>query len=536
MSVQSSTIRSGTPSPSVPTPVPRRHRAATVVLTLGALGVVLAFLGSEVFVLDRYLVPKALVLHLTALTLLLVRLPSAQDSRWGSVEWLLIGFIVWSAVSGIASRNHWLALAAWGVSFSSLVLFLVARDISATVRWSALGWLLTAVVIGALLGIAQAYGLGWDWLAGTRLPGGTFGNRNFLAHVSAIALPPLAVMALRERRRQVLLAMLLGIVALAGAVVITRSRAAWLGGAAGLATAGLVLLIAHRRRLVGLMVKSLIPASALALAAALAIMVPNRLAWRSETPFTATLTTLTDFNEGSGRGRVIQYRNSLALVPVSPVLGVGPGNWFVHYPTVTSEGDPAYSGDLLIPTNPWPSSDWVALVTERGALSVMLLLMAGALAARRALAWGRDAEGDRGYQAAALLGLLIAGLVTGLFDAVILLAAPSYLLWAAAGLLLPSPSRPLGPSVSKRGARLARGPVAVAAMLLLTLTATHAAAIAITGDQPNTATLERAARLAPGEHRLHVLLAERGNCEHARAAALLMPYHQRMGSLARTCR
>src|SRR6185295_3842609 len=86
----------------------------------------------------------------------------------------------------------------------------------------------------------------------------------------------------------------------------------------------------------------------------------------------------------SGAGRLVQYENSLALVPGHPLFGVGPGNWFVHYPRVTHAGDPAYAGQQIIPTNPWPSSDWVAMLVERGAVGALLLLAAGVAAAAAA--------------------------------------------------------------------------------------------------------------------------------------------------------
>ena len=536
MSEQPSTIRHppGTRPPQGPPAA--RERAGAVLLTLGAFAVVLASLGSDVFDLDRYLVPKALALHLTALALLCLGFPSVRSPRWGLVEWLLAGFVAWSALAAALAENRWLALSGWGVSFSAWVLFLAARELGPRFRWRTLSWLTAAAVLGSLLGIAQAYGWEWEWLAGSRPPGGSFGNRNFLAHFAAIALPAIVVETLRTRRGRSLIPLLLGVAVLAAIVVLTRSRAAWLGGVGGLAAAAVALVVTRRRPLPTLLRRSLLPAAAVAAAVAAAIAVPNRLDWTSDSPYAATLTRLADYREGSGRGRLIQYRNSLALVAENPLVGVGPGNWFVHYPTVTTDGDPAFAGHLSIPTNPWPSSDWVALLSERGVLAVLLLLIGGGLAAGRALALGRTGEREDGYAAAALVGVLVGGLVTGFFDAVLLLAAPSYLVWTTAGLLLPPPRQPLGSPGMGRKARI---PLRVAGVLialaLVVLTGAHAAAIGITGDRPARATLERAARLAPGEHRLHLLLAEQGRCEHARAAAALMPHHEEVARLARRC-
>jgi hypothetical protein len=76
--------------------------------------------------------------------------------------------------------------------------------------------------------------------------------------------------------------------------------------------------------------------------------------------------------------------------------------------------------------------------------------------------------------------------------------------------------------------------LAVAAFLTL-YTAAHGAAIVMTRAATGNAAVERAARLTPGEHRLHLVLAERGRCEHARRAARLMPYHERAQQIAKGC-
>ena len=511
-----------------------KTRAAACLLVLGAFGVVLAGVESPRFDLDRYLVPKALVLHTVAFALLLLGFPSLRAARWGFAEWLLTAFVAASTVSAALATNRWLALAGWGIGVSSLVLLLAAREVAVMYRWPVLAGLVGAAVVGASLGIAQAYGANWEWLAQTRPPGGTFGNRNFLAHVSVLAAPPLAVMVARLRRPRWLLPALFGLGVLTAAVVLTRSRAAWLGGLGGGVTAAIALLISRygarpsRGRTVALAV-------ALALAVAAAIFIPNTLQWTSDSPYAETLSRLAEYGEGSGRGRLIQYRNSLELAKEAPIWGVGPGNWFVHYPRVTTDGDPAYAGHLSIPTNPWPSSDWVAVLTERGVLGMLLLLVAGATAAGRALSYARNGSREEALAAAALVALLVTAFVTGAFDAVLLLAAPSYLVWAATGLLLPEPRRPTAWTPQAYSGKRVR---VVCALIVLTLAAnaaTHTAAIRMTGSGRNRATLERAARVAPGEHRLQLLLAERGDCPAAMQAADLMPHHPNTKRMAERC-
>ena len=103
-----------------------------------------------------------------------------------------------------------------------------------------------------------------------------------------------------------------------------------------------------------------------ALGLALALVLPNTLNWRSDSPYLDSLTGVANYKEGSGKGRLIQYGNTLRMAADDPVLGVGPGNWSVHYPRYMSPGDPSFDADDIIPTNPWPSSDWMAFLAERG--------------------------------------------------------------------------------------------------------------------------------------------------------------------------
>jgi hypothetical protein len=225
----------------------------------------------------------------------------------------------------------------------------------------------------------------------------------------------------------------------------------------------------------------------------------------------------------------------MELVRLAPVLGVGPGNWFVHYPRVTKAGDPSYAGHLRVPTNPWPSSDWVAFVTERGVVGALLLLLAGVIAAARAVSRrGLGTPGDAAASAA-LFGLLAGALVTGAFDAVLLLAAPAFLVSCATGLLLPDPGRNLPLFSGPKVVRATRGVVATLVLFLVLDAASRSAAVAQTGNRRDRETVARAARFAPGEHRLQLRLAEQGDCAAALRAAALMPYHPEVRALASKC-
>ena len=55
------------------------------------------------------------------------------------------------------------------------------------------------------------------------------------------------------------------------------------------------------------------------------MLLPNRLNWRSDSPYLDSLTGVTNFREGSGRGRLIQYGNTMRMALDHPLLGAAVG-------------------------------------------------------------------------------------------------------------------------------------------------------------------------------------------------------------------
>jgi len=180
------------------------ERLAMRLLQLGALAVVLAVSTTIAFELDRFFVPKELVLHGTALLtgLLLLLRAVGRLPLQGRVDLLLAVYLLVSALSAAMATNNWLALRALAVSASGIVLFYAGRALrQAGLGRPLLGALAVAVVVVAVTALLQTYGLDTPAFAENRAPGGTLGNRNFVAHAAAFGLPLLLLAALRARRR-----------------------------------------------------------------------------------------------------------------------------------------------------------------------------------------------------------------------------------------------------------------------------------------------------------------------------------------------
>ncbi|MGE0555582.1 MAG: O-antigen ligase family protein [Gemmatimonadales bacterium] len=511
-------------------------------LALGLAAAVLGAVAAPLFDLDRFAFPKELALNLTALGLVAM-LALRRPLTLGVVEWASLTLAAWSIVSGLFATNHWLALRAAALTTSGAIVFVGVRQLvaGAPALRRGLGWALVAIVAAAVAtGLAEALGWESELLAPTRSPGGLLGNRNFLAHLAVLGLPLVGWLAIASRGRTAWLPAALALAGMVGFVLLSRSRAAWLGLAA-VGGVGVVLLALGNRKQEVRIARgawlSLASGAALGLLSLLAL--PLQLSWKSDTPYRDSLRDVVNYREGSGRGRLIQYRNSLDLVKMDPVFGTGPGNWAVKYPLVTSEGDPSFAVADPMPTNPWPSSDWVALLVERGPLGLLLALGTGLVLAVVALRRLRSADLDERVRAAMALALLAGLSVMGCFDAVLLLAPPTAI--AMAGLASTVPETRALTTVASRAGR-ARW-IALAAVLWTTLAAGRSAAqlasVVVAGAGTPRDRLERALKLDGSSYRLEVLLALRAPCpaalDHAERAARLMPYHPAPPTLARRC-
>lgn len=519
-------------------------------LQAGVILAVVVALPYKVFELDRYFVPKELILNLTALgiaTLLLAR----RRSLWFDLtDGLLALFLLWSAASALFATNHWVAQRSLGVSVSGAVVFWGARAVAERGFYRPI---LTAAAIAAIcaagFALAQSYGLETEYFSANRAPGGTFGNRNFVAHIAAIGLPTLVWCTVTARRPFGALLGSLGAALLAAALVLSRSRAAWLAVLASLIIL-LVPMLASIKYWRGGKVGGRF--ARLTLAAAIggmvAIALPNSLNWNSESPYLDSARGVVDYKKGSGLGRVAQYRNSLSMAVANPVFGVGPGNWPVEYVRYAPAGDRSIADDGMT-ANPWPSSDWVAFVSERGFVPTLALLGAFTVLFFGALRRWSDLKDSEAVLAQCVLaGTIVATIVVSAFDVVLLLAAPSFLVWsilgATSGIRTASGARRgRDVSISLRARSLAAAGIIIVVLASTARSVTQTLAMSMVGRGGLTRGWVSGAIWDPGSYRINLRVAQlysrRAHCSvarsYARRAVSLFPLAPEARRIRQSC-
>src|SRR3954471_11026527 len=178
------------------------NRMVLRIMQAGAIAVVLVVTTLHIFELDRFFVPKELVLHLTAALAGLSVIRALWRMEVTRVDLFLAGYLVLGALSALMATNRWLAMRALAVSASSIILFWAARALrDAGLARPLLHALALAVVVAAATSLLQTYGLDIDFFSENRAPGGTLGNRNFIAHVAAFGFPLLLLVTLQAQRR-----------------------------------------------------------------------------------------------------------------------------------------------------------------------------------------------------------------------------------------------------------------------------------------------------------------------------------------------
>ena len=542
---------------------PSRSDAAALVLRASAVGSVLAYISAvPVLGPDAFAFPKELLLHACACASAALTLWRRPRLGAGTPEVLLALMLCLGIASGaVRAENGWQALRGATLAASAVVLLCVARQLAAEgYRTHLLASVGIAVVLAAGTGVLEAHGVLGHLSLQNRAPGGTLGNRNRMAHVLAIGLPlavPLLVAARRRAHEWVVCA---GVALVTTALVLSRCRAAWLTTAAVVAVGAgcLALALVRRRAGVGRWAESDRPLLArrhvagLALAGvagiASALLPPNALRWRSSSPYLDTVRRIAEYDSGSGRGRVVMYANTLAMVRDYPLLGVGPGNWAVQYPLYATPGDPSLEMPRasVMATNRLPSSDWLGVAAEWGVMALLLLASFAAVQSRRGwrlLRQAREARDAAGAAQGAAFLLTLGTLVTlGFLDSVLTLPTPALLAAIAVGALAPQ-----GNPVALAFSRLTRRAALATAVGAAAAGAAYASLELWGGRAYSSARgpagFARAARINPGDFRAHMRVASlwvrSGRCDLAgpftAAAERLYPYSPAPKRLAAQC-
>jgi len=317
------------------------------VLRAGIFLLPLAFLPDIVneFVLPKLLLARLLVIILGILLLVGWTLQGAITWRRTPLDWPLLAFIGSAALSSVFAVNQMVAIfgtysrweglltiVTYALLFWLAVQFMSGENDARGLTWS----LLISGYIVAVAAVLQAgFGLlggGYFQLAGGAIRADvTLANPDFLGIFLAMLLP-IALGKLISQRplySRILAANL--VVVLTIALVLTYTRAAWIG-----ALIGTVVVLSLRRGRYhawpGVIVAVALVMGVAFLAGARAVQTGNSQAGVVTTIY-ARVASIADLSAGSAGQRLQIWRDTVPLIASRPILGYGPDTFGLVFPT-----------------------------------------------------------------------------------------------------------------------------------------------------------------------------------------------------------
>ena len=520
-------------------------------LLAGLASSMFAFLYGPPYRLEQFDLPKELALAILGVgcsAYLLFQSGAHASSRF---RLLFAGTLVWGAVAApvVAAST----VASWrtlGAAAAAGAVFVVARKRARDGRAAAGYWaLLLLLGLMAILVLLEAYGGLPFFSAPGRRPGATLGNRNLAARVACFGL--LVTWDRLNETKPWWLHVGLAVLAALFVCVITVSRAR---GAISVATVLLVALPAltwwfHAGALGGVRRAATVAwVLAFVVGAGAALCLPNQMGWTASDVGTS-IRRISEYQSGSGRGRIIQAKTSLAMIRAHPLVGVGVGNWSVVYPAYASGGDPSVAPSAYFPGPQVPRNDILALIAEVGLIGSMGVL-GGCLALLLAAVRRRSADDPRVRASGVLIvGTLSTALLIGALDSV-LRVAPTLLVCAMVlGLAFGESAAPEGPAPvawppsGRWGWRALWGGCLGLSLLGALHITQDIRAFRIIGSLRSLGDLERAVAVAPNNMEARALIAyllvTAGRCDvaapHIARAAALQPYSGFVIGLEKHC-
>lgn len=276
--------------------------------------------------------------------------------------------------------------------------------------------------------------------------------------------------------------------------------------------------------------------TAIVVGAGAVLFTPNALNWKTA-DFVSSARRIADYQNGTGRGRVIQATTSFRMFQRNWATGVGAGNWSVRYPEYAQVDDPSVNLGAYYPGPQVPRNDVLALLAESGVvgggLGVAFLLLLG----KRTRALVRDSMLSNRSAGLTIAGMLLAVALLGLFDSVLRVAPTATIIALLIGVALGDGERDQLPGLAGRAGAFrflwigSVGSLIVLSFALARGAAQDVSAMKIVNSFTSVADLERAVRVAPNnvEARamLSFVLVSAGRCDlaeaHVQRAAALQP-------------
>ncbi len=340
---------------------------------MGALFLVPLLFAREVYDFTRW--PRLLALQVCVILGLagLILLRNKLRFR-GSFDLPILAFVGWCTASTLWAVNPVEATIQLVSTVTMAAVYLYTSRLAGeeTLRKLVWVWSLSGLIVAAI-GIGQYLGYDPFVVPSAGHPSSTFGYRNYVATYLIISIPVVLCFAAVERtpHRSALMAISASLMMLL--LLYTRTRGAWVGLAAALVPAS--ILVGLRKELRSSILSSkprFVSALTIVIVLFVAGPVQHRMEQRDNYGFDERKTDLSTtasqvFAPAGARGRLIVWRRTLDMIVDHPLSGVGLGGWMFHYPPYDrGEWITRYSAPQR------PHNDFLWILSETGVVGLAL--------------------------------------------------------------------------------------------------------------------------------------------------------------------
>jgi O-antigen ligase len=498
---------------------------------------------------QQFALPKELVLAVLALASAVLLL-SRDDTVWfPSIDGPLAIVMSWGGVLILVrATNTAVAWQALGTFTAGTLVFLLAREVGSKTSID-LPLLALCVVMAcfAVVMLLEALGAIPFISEPGRRPGATVGNRNLAARLLCLTLPLLWRQAFHTVRRSRRLAFGSLTAVMIAAIVLSRSRGAWLAAAVLVSTLPAVTFWTSDRNTRGTLRWTMVSwFGGVFIGALVAVVVPNHLNWGPD-DFASSAQRILQHQTGTGRGRLIQASTTWRLIRAAPLMGVGPGNWAIIYPAYATSDDPSVRWSAFYPAPQEPRNEILSFAAEFG-IPGLIVALSGLLGlSTRAIGMLRSNDAFTQQRGLAVLASVLGATLLGIFDSVVRPPPTLALLAIIVGLAFGAGSVTEGTRPARRRGLVARKAVIVGyastSLLLANYAIRDIAAFGIIRTLSNLRELYQAVAIAPSNMEARMLLAYGlagvGRCDLAERqlvhAAQLQPYSRAPTNLRVRC-
>ena len=350
--------------------------------------------------LARLRIPMLTVL-LTLVSFLLYNFRSSKTIKWSSFNWFYLAFLgVAAAMVPFAVNNRYAYDTFQGLAINFAIFIIATNTVNTVSRLKTLVWLLMGVhLFLALKGIGNYFSGAFVFqgmYTSGRVGSSFLGDENDFALALNVFIPFAFFMisVLKKKTTKITGAVILSV--LVFGVISSMSRGGWVG----LTAAILFALFRSKRKLVGIMIITLLGAIVVAVA-------PSKY-WDE-------ISSISDTQEGTAQARFQYWIAAVKMFTDHPVFGVGAANGGIWMPSyIQSDRDPNTQwGRTFHGTLP-------QVIAELGGLGLGLYLLMAYLAlsyaknAQRAAPPGADRDFVV-FMSNSIMGGIIAFLVTATF-------------------------------------------------------------------------------------------------------------------------